>query len=213
MVGANSKESPACRLDQGVGGELEPTEGDVVGDRAESGQGGMLAGEGKAELAAVLPKQALPPLDLGLSESRRSGPAAASSLHQACSRSIASWTESFWERVRGKAASPRRARCRASWFLAKLLVTTPSSHRRVLGCLDDRSPRLHLAKVAELRPHGIEVAEYDEPGLKTVDGVADVGFALSAWFVDPGRNTIGQIRARRQRPGPIDDLLAGPPDL
>jgi hypothetical protein len=65
MVGANSKESPACRLDQGVGGELEPTEGDVVGDRAESGQGGMLAGEGKAELAAVLPKQALPPLDLG----------------------------------------------------------------------------------------------------------------------------------------------------
>ena len=45
-----------------------------------------------------------------------------------------------------------------------------------------------------MRTHGIEVAQYDEPGLKTVDGVADVGFALSAWFVDPGRNTIGQIR-------------------
>jgi hypothetical protein len=65
MVGANSKESPSCRLDQGVGGELEPTKGDVVGHRAESGQGGMLAGEGKAELAAMLPKQALPPPDLG----------------------------------------------------------------------------------------------------------------------------------------------------
>jgi len=108
--------------------------------------------------------------------------------------SIWCWTASFWERVRGKAASPRRAMCRASSFLAKLLVTTPSSHRRVLGCLDDRSPRLYLAKVAELRAHGIEVAEYDEPGLKTVDGVADVGFALSAWFVDPGGNTIGLLQ-------------------
>jgi hypothetical protein len=78
--------------------------------------------------------------------------------------------------------------------LAKLLVTTPSSHRRVLGCLDDHSSRLYLAKVTELRAHGIEVAEYDEPGLETVDGVADVGFALSAWFVDPGGNTIGLLQ-------------------
>jgi hypothetical protein len=45
-----------------------------------------------------------------------------------------------------------------------------------------------------LRAHGIEVAEYDEPGLRTVDGVADVGFALSAWFVDPGGNTIGLLQ-------------------
>jgi hypothetical protein len=29
---------------------------------------------------------------------------------------------------------------------------------------------------------------------KTVDGVADVGFALSAWFVDPGGNTIGLLQ-------------------
>ena len=28
----------------------------------------------------------------------------------------------------------------------------------------------------------------------TVDGVADVGFALSAWFVDPGGNTIGLLQ-------------------
>jgi catechol-2,3-dioxygenase len=50
------------------------------------------------------------------------------------------------------------------------------------------------AEVAELRAHGVEVAEYDEPGLKTTDGVADVGFALSAWFVDPGGNTIGLLQ-------------------
>lgn len=50
------------------------------------------------------------------------------------------------------------------------------------------------AEVAALRAQGVEVAEYDEPGLKTVDGVADVGFALSAWFVDPGGNTIGLLQ-------------------
>jgi catechol-2,3-dioxygenase len=50
------------------------------------------------------------------------------------------------------------------------------------------------AEVAELRAHGVEVAEYDEPGLTTVDGVADIGFALSAWFVDPGGNTIGLLQ-------------------
>jgi catechol-2,3-dioxygenase len=49
------------------------------------------------------------------------------------------------------------------------------------------------AEVAELRARGVEVADYDEPGLRTVDGVADVGFALSAWFVDPGGNTIGLL--------------------
>ncbi|MGH9212461.1 MAG: VOC family protein [Acidimicrobiales bacterium] len=50
------------------------------------------------------------------------------------------------------------------------------------------------AEVAELRARGVEIVDYDEPGLKTIDGVADVGFALSAWFVDPGGNTIGLLQ-------------------
>jgi catechol-2,3-dioxygenase len=50
------------------------------------------------------------------------------------------------------------------------------------------------AEVTELRARGVEVVEYDEPGLETVDGVADIGFALSAWFVDPGGNTIGLLQ-------------------
>jgi catechol-2,3-dioxygenase len=49
-------------------------------------------------------------------------------------------------------------------------------------------------EVGELRARGVEVADYDEPGLRTVDGVADIGFALSAWFVDPGGNTIGLLQ-------------------
>jgi catechol-2,3-dioxygenase len=50
------------------------------------------------------------------------------------------------------------------------------------------------AEVAELRSRGVEVQEYDEPGLKTVDGIADVGFALSAWLVDPDGNSIGLLQ-------------------
>ena len=41
------------------------------------------------------------------------------------------------------------------------------------------------AEITELRSRGVEIEEYDEPWLKTTDGAADVGFALSAWFVDP----------------------------
>jgi catechol 2,3-dioxygenase-like lactoylglutathione lyase family enzyme len=32
-------------------------------------------------------------------------------------------------------------------------------------------------ELAELRSRGVEIQEYDMPGLKTVDGVADLGFA------------------------------------
>jgi len=52
------------------------------------------------------------------------------------------------------------------------------------------------AEVAELRARGVEVVDYDEPGLRTVDGVADIGFALSAWFVDPGGNSIGLLQLK-----------------
>jgi extradiol dioxygenase family protein len=58
-----------------------------------------------------------------------------------------------------------------------------------------------VAEVAELRVRGVDVVEYDEPYLKTVDGVADVGFALSAWFVDPGGNTIGLLQFKDKESG------------
>jgi catechol-2,3-dioxygenase len=54
------------------------------------------------------------------------------------------------------------------------------------------------AEVAELRERGVEVVDYDEPGLRTVEGVADVGFALSAWFVDPGGNTMALLQFKDQ---------------
>jgi catechol-2,3-dioxygenase len=58
-----------------------------------------------------------------------------------------------------------------------------------------------VAEVAELRTRGVELMEYDEPYLKTVNGVADIGFALSAWFVDPGGNTIGLLQFKDKGSG------------
>jgi hypothetical protein len=57
------------------------------------------------------------------------------------------------------------------------------------------------SEVATLRARDVEVLEYDEPGLKTVDGIADVGFALSAWVVDPSGNTIGMLQFKDQEWG------------
>jgi catechol-2,3-dioxygenase len=55
-------------------------------------------------------------------------------------------------------------------------------------------------EVAELRSRGVQVEEYDEPGLQTVDGIADVGFALSAWLVDPHGNSIGLLQFKDAGP-------------
>jgi catechol 2,3-dioxygenase-like lactoylglutathione lyase family enzyme len=52
------------------------------------------------------------------------------------------------------------------------------------------------AEVAELRSRGVEVEDYDLPGLQTRDGVADLGFAWAAWIVDPGRNALGILQIK-----------------
>jgi catechol 2,3-dioxygenase-like lactoylglutathione lyase family enzyme len=57
------------------------------------------------------------------------------------------------------------------------------------------------AEVAELRSRGVEIIQYDEPGLKTADGVADVGFTLTAWFVDPSGNTISLLQFKDEGKG------------
>jgi len=44
--------------------------------------------------------------------------------------------------------------------------------------------------VQELRARGIEFEEYDYPDLKTVDGIADLGSELAAWFKDSEGNVL-----------------------
>jgi catechol 2,3-dioxygenase-like lactoylglutathione lyase family enzyme len=47
------------------------------------------------------------------------------------------------------------------------------------------------ATVNELRARGVEFEEYDFPGLKTVDGIAELeGVELAAWFKDSEGNIL-----------------------
>ena len=52
------------------------------------------------------------------------------------------------------------------------------------------------AEVAELRARGVKVEDYDTPGPKTEDGIADIGFAWAAWIIDPGMNASASSRPR-----------------
>jgi predicted enzyme related to lactoylglutathione lyase len=52
------------------------------------------------------------------------------------------------------------------------------------------------AELALLRSRGVDIQEYDMPGLKTVDGIADIGFARMAWFIDPGKNCLGIMQLK-----------------
>jgi catechol-2,3-dioxygenase len=52
-------------------------------------------------------------------------------------------------------------------------------------------------EIAELRKRGVPVQ--DLPELGTVDGIADLGFALAAWFVDPDHNWIGLLQLKVAR--------------
>jgi catechol-2,3-dioxygenase len=49
-------------------------------------------------------------------------------------------------------------------------------------------------EVAELRTRGVQLQ--DLPELGTIDGIADLGFALAAWFVDPHQNWIGLLQLK-----------------
>ncbi|WP_136708642.1 VOC family protein [Agromyces sp. H66] len=49
-----------------------------------------------------------------------------------------------------------------------------------------------------LRTHGVMFHDYDMPGLKTVDGVAEVGEERTAWFSDSEGNIIAISRVSPQ---------------
>ena len=48
--------------------------------------------------------------------------------------------------------------------------------------------------VAELKDRGVVFEEYDFPGLKTVDSIADTGPIRAAWFKDSEGNIIGVVQ-------------------
>jgi predicted enzyme related to lactoylglutathione lyase len=45
--------------------------------------------------------------------------------------------------------------------------------------------------VRDLKGRGVKFEDYDIPGLKTVDGIADIGGSKAAWLKDSEGNVIG----------------------
>lgn len=73
------------------------------------------------------------------------------------------------------------------------LYPTPNPNRGGHTQMGLRVPDVRAA-VADLRSRGIVFEEYDLPGLKTVDGVAEIGEVSAAWFKDTEGNTIGVVQ-------------------
>jgi hypothetical protein len=61
-----------------------------------------------------------------------------------------------------------------------------TAQNTALGLMTDNLDR----DMTELRTHGVMFHDYDLPGLKTVDGVAEMGEDRSAWFSDSEGNII-----------------------
>src|SRR5688500_7331459 len=80
---------------------------------------------------------------------------------------------------------------RDSWFLLYPTRFAGTAEHTIASWLVD-----DLAEtVAELRSRGVVFEEYDEPDLKTVNGIADTGDYRGAWFKDSEGNIIalGQL--------------------
>jgi len=69
--------------------------------------------------------------------------------------------------------------------LSKSTTGTADSQTQLAWEVDDLA-----AELAELRARGVKIEDYDLPGLRTENGIADIGFALMAWIVDPGSNAL-----------------------
>jgi catechol 2,3-dioxygenase-like lactoylglutathione lyase family enzyme len=52
------------------------------------------------------------------------------------------------------------------------------------------------AALADLRARGVHIEEYELPDPPTTNGIADMGFAWAAWFIDPGGNAIAVIEIK-----------------
>ena len=51
-----------------------------------------------------------------------------------------------------------------------------------------------MAEMARLRERGVVFENYDEPGLKTEDGLNQQDEVKATWFVDTEGNTLGIVQ-------------------
>jgi catechol-2,3-dioxygenase len=75
--------------------------------------------------------------------------------------------------------------------VTKSTTGTADTQTQATWIVDD----LH-AEVEALRDRGVAIQDYDLPGLKTDDGIADIGFANAAWIIDPHGNALGILQLK-----------------
>jgi catechol-2,3-dioxygenase len=64
--------------------------------------------------------------------------------------------------------------------------TASGAHTQLAFVVGDLNALLN-----DLKSRGLEFENYDYPNLKTVDGIADLGYARAAWFKDSEGNLLG----------------------
>jgi len=85
-------------------------------------------------------------------------------------------------------------RCGSGSQVAVTLSTTGTSDTQTQ--LAWRVPDIRAA-LADLRARGVRIEAYDAPDPVTdADGVADMGYAWAAWFLDPSRNVLAIIQPK-----------------
>jgi catechol-2,3-dioxygenase len=119
----------------------------------------------------------------------------------------------MWDSAYAEATLPAKDLDRARTFYADRLGLNPTSEDRVGVHFVVGGTRFRLFRsggtasgahtqlafvvsdlrelVDELKSRGLEFETYDYPNPKTVDGVADLGYARAAWFKDSEGNLLG----------------------
>lgn len=119
----------------------------------------------------------------------------------------------MWETAQAEATLPAQDLDRAKAFYSEKLALTPTSEDRVgvhfvvgetrfrlfrsMGMASGAHTQLALivtdiaGQVRALEARGVRFEVYDYPKLKTIDGVADLGYAKGAWFKDSEGNLLG----------------------
>jgi extradiol dioxygenase family protein len=99
----------------------------------------------------------------------------------------------FWEKMVGLAPNRVEEDGKAVMYLRNntALFVYETEHARVGGVkaifvVDDLE-----REMADLTAHGIDFAEFDEPDLRTVGGIAERAGRRTAWFKDLEGNYIG----------------------
>ena len=80
--------------------------------------------------------------------------------------------------------------CKDSWFLVYPTMAAGTAEHTLGGWGTDHIEQ----EVKDLRARGIVFEEYDMPGLKTVNGIANIGPDKAAWFKDSEGNILGVIQ-------------------